>query len=150
LFRTQYVSFGYLTYLGINHRKSSDAKRQQTKAKEESKASESSARTKVSPLQDLSLNTGLSRPLVQQPPPSTPPEIKSTIVTTSGATENKFGCVQLGAAELAMEITFYQKPHFEVWDMPDRCVIFKPVNNFPLIQSFPPVALTFTGPPRSI
>jgi hypothetical protein len=102
---------------GINCRKSLEEKHEQTKAKEESKAS-----AKLSPLQDLFLNTGLDRPPVRHTPPLTPPGIKWSIVTTGVATETNFGCVQLSAAELAMEITFYQQRHFEVWDMPDKYV----------------------------
>lgn len=77
--------------------------------------------TKLSPLQDLSLNVGSSLPLtVPWSPPLIPPGLARNNVRAAGTTENKFGCVQLGASELVMEITFYQEPHFEVWDMLDN------------------------------
>ena len=107
---------------GINHRTSLDGKHEQTGTKEESKASESSPEAKLSPLQDLSLNTGLGRPPVGHSPPSTPPGIEWSIVTPGLATETNFGCVQLSADELAMIISFYQNRHFEVWDVHPRYV----------------------------
>lgn len=91
------------------------------KAKAELIASWIFPKTKPSPLQDLSLNTGLGRSLAV---PLTPPGVQWDYVTSVGTTEDKFGCVQLGVAELAMQITFYQKPHFEIWDMPDKYVDF--------------------------
>jgi hypothetical protein len=108
--------------LGINasprsdHRKSSG-----TNAKEELMPSWTVTKTKMPPLQDLSLNGELSLLLSSQRSPSlTPPGVTRSNVTAGGTTTNQFGCVLLGASELAMEISFYQKPHFEVWDMPDR------------------------------
>lgn len=97
------------------------SKHKSTKAKRELKDSGAVTKAKLSPLQDLSLNTGLSLPLSVPPPlPSTPPDISD--IYTGGTTEDKFGCVKLGAPELTMAITFYQTPHFEIWDAPDEYV----------------------------
>lgn len=104
-----------------NHWTSSDTTSEQKSTKGKGELNRPCTFTKLSPLQDLSLNVGSSLPLtVPWSPPLIPPGLARNNVRAAGTTENKFGCVQLGASELVMEITFYQEPHFEVWDMLDK------------------------------
>lgn len=53
---------------------------------------------------------------------STPTEDTLHKANASGAIATKSSCVQLPASELALQFSFYQEPHFEVWDMPDEYV----------------------------